>query len=48
MELQILILSEVSQKVKDKYLMILLTCGIQGMVQMNVLTEQEQAHRHRE
>ena len=39
MELEILILSEVSQKEKDKYHMISLTSGIQYMAQMNLSTE---------
>ena len=33
MELEIIILSEVSQTEKDKYHMISLTCGIQNMTQ---------------
>ena len=35
MKLEIITLSEVSQKEKDKYRMIRLTCGIQNMEQMN-------------
>ena len=46
MELEIFILNEVSQKVKDKYHMISLTCGILNMAQMNQSTEQ--THRHGE
>ena len=48
MELEILILSEVSQKEKDKYHMISLICGIQNMAQMNLSTEQKETQRHRE
>ena len=36
-----------SQKEKDKYLMISLTCGIQNMAQIKP-TKQKQTHRHRE
>ena len=48
MQLEILTLSEVSQKEKDKYHMKLLICGISNMVQMNLPTKQKQTHRHRE
>ena len=48
MDLEIIILSEVSQKEKDKYHVISLTCGIQNMTQMNQSTKQKQTHRHRE
>ena len=41
MELETLILSEVSQKEKDKYHMISLIPGIQYTVQMNVSTEKK-------
>ena len=47
-DLEIIILSEVSQKDKDKYQMISLICGIQNMTQMNTSTKQRQTHRHRE
>ena len=40
-ELETLILSEVSQKDKDKYYMISFTSGIQYMVQMNLSTEKK-------
>ena len=46
MELEILILSEVSQEEKDKYHM-LLTCGNQKMEQMYLSTEQKQTQGHR-
>ena len=36
MKLEIIILSEVSQKEKDKYYSISLICGIQNMTQMNL------------
>jgi len=48
---EIIVLSEVSQKEKDKkekdkYHMISLICGIQNMTQMNF--SMKQTHRHRE
>ena len=48
MDLEIIILSEISQTEKDKYHMISLICGIQNMTQMNLSTKQKQTHRHRE
>ena len=48
MKLEILILSEVSQKEKDKYRMISFICRIQNMAQMNLSTKQKQTHRHTE
>ena len=47
MQLEIIILSEVSQKEKDKYHMISLTCGIlkKKRLQMNLCTKQKQANR---
>ena len=47
LDLEIIILSEVSQTEKDKYHMISLTCGIWNMTQMNLFTKQKQTHRHR-
>ena len=42
MQLEIIILSEVSQKEKDKYYMISLICGIlKQMIQMNLFTKQK-------
>ena len=41
MQLEILILREVSQKEKDKYHMILLTCGTKNMAQRNLSTKQK-------
>ena len=41
MELKTLILSEVSQKDKDKYHMVLLISGIKYMAQMNLSTEKK-------
>ena len=41
MELEIVILSEVSQKEKDKYHMISLITGIQYTEQMNISTEKK-------
>ena len=43
-ELETLILSEVSQKEKDKYHMISLISGISYMAQMNLSTEKKQSH----
>ena len=40
-DLEIIILSEVSQKEKDKY-MISLTCGVHNMIQMNLFMNQKQ------
>ena len=45
MQLEILILRELSQKEKDKYQMISLVCGIYNTAQMNLSTEQKQTHR---
>ena len=47
MQLEILPLSEESQKEKDKYQMISLICGTSNMAQMNLPTEKKQTHRHR-
>ena len=46
MDLEITILSEVSQKEKDKYHMMPLICGIQKDDINNLFTKQ--THRHRE
>ena len=43
-DLEIIILREVSQKKKDKYHMISLTCGIENMTQMNICMKQKQTH----
>ena len=48
MQLEITMLSEVSQKKKDKYHMIPLIGGIQNVAQMNLSTKQKQTHRHGE
>ena len=48
MELETLILSEVSQKEKDQCHMISLICGIYYKTQMNLSTEKKQTHGHRE
>ena len=48
MELEIITVSEVSQKKKNKYHMILLICGIQNMTQMNLSMKQKLTHKHRE
>ena len=47
MDLEIIILSEVSQTEKDKYYIILLLCGILKMIQMNLSTKEKQTHRLR-
>ena len=46
MDLEVIILSEVSQKEKDKY-MISLTCGVHKMIQMNLFMNQKQTETHR-
>ena len=48
MQLEILILSELSPKAKDHYHMTSLLCGIENMAQVNLSTIQKQTHRHRE
>ena len=48
MQLEILILSEISQKEKDEWHVISLTYGIENMVQMNRSTKQKQIQRHGE
>ena len=48
MDLEMIILSEVNQKEKDKYHMISLIYGIENMTQMNLSTKQKQTHRLRE
>ena len=49
MDLEVIILSEVSQTEKDKYPMIPLICGIlKKMIQMNLFTKQKQTYRLRE
>ena len=46
MQLDIIILSEVSQTEKDKYHMIsLISVESKKMIQMNLFTKQKQAHR---
>ena len=47
-DLEIVILSEVSQTEKDKYHMISLICGIYTIIQMNLFMKQKQTHRHRD
>ena len=48
MQLEIIILNEVTQKDKDNYHMILLICEIQNMAQINLSPKQKQTQRHRE
>ena len=45
MELEMLILSDVSQKEKDKFHLISFTCGIKNMTQMNLFTKQKLRYR---
>ena len=47
MDLEIVILSEVSQTEEDKYYTVSHTCGIQNTTQVNIPTKQKQTHRHR-
>ena len=47
MDIEIIILIEISQKEKDKYHMISLICGILKVIQKNLLTKQKQTHRYR-
>ena len=47
MALESVIQSEVSQKEKNKYFILIHICGIWKMVQMSLFTEQEQRGRHR-
>ena len=47
MQLEMIILSEVSLTEKDKYHMISLMCGILKMIQMNLFTKQKKTRRHR-
>ena len=48
LDLEIIILSKVSQKEKEKYHMISLICGIYNTAQINISMKQKQAHRYRE
>ena len=48
MNLEIIMLSEVSQKEKNKYHMVSLICGISSMTQINISTRQKQTLRCRE
>ena len=44
-DLEIITVSEISQKEKDKYHMVSLICGISNMAQMNLSTKQKATHR---
>ena len=44
---EIIMLSEVNQKEKDKYHMILFTCGAENMTQTNISMKWKQIHRQR-
>ena len=49
MDLEVVILSEVSQIEKEKYHMASLTCGIEKeMIQVSLLMKQEETHRLKE
>ena len=48
MDLEMIILSQVSQNKKDKYHIISLICGNENMAQMNLSMKRKQAHRHKE
>ena len=45
MDLEIIILSEVSQTEKDKYHMVSLICVVLKKIQTNLVTKQKQTHR---
>ena len=47
MDLENIILTEVSHIEKDKYSMTSFTCGIENMIRMNLYTKQKQTHRYR-
>ena len=47
-QLEMIILSEVSQKEKDKYHMISLTCAISSMTQRTLYMKQKQNQGHRD
>ena len=47
MDLENVILSEVSQTEEDKYHMISLICGTLKIIQMNLYAKQKQTHRYR-
>ena len=48
MDLEMIILSKVNYKEKDKYHTLSLKCGIRNMTQMNSSMKQKQAHKHTE
>ena len=47
MDLEVIIVYEVSLTEKDKYHLISLICGIFKKIQLNLFTKQKQTHRHR-
>ena len=47
MDLEIIILRELTQKNKDKYNMKSLICGIKKVIQMDLFMKRKQTHRHR-
>ena len=47
MDLEIVILGEVSQTEKEKYHMISIMWNLKKMIQMKLFTKQKQTHRHR-
>ena len=48
MDLETVMLNEVSQRQKDKYSRISLVCQVQKMIQMNLFTKQKQTQVLRE
>ena len=46
MDLENIILSEISQTEKEEYYMMSLVYGIEKIIQMNLFTKQQQTHRH--
>ena len=47
MDLEITILSKVSQREKDKYHMVWFKCGIKRERETNLFPKQKETHRHR-
>jgi len=48
MGLEIIIQSEASQREKEKYHVLSLTCGIRQKIHVDIFTKQKQTHRLRE
>ena len=47
-QLEIIIQSEASQREKEKYHVLSLTCGIRQKIHVDIFTKQKQTHRLRE